>query len=681
MTTLETGLPLDPVEFERRLTILSDLNSLAALPLESLTPLVPSLEESHYPAGTVIVSDTASATGTRRFVIVSGQAEVTAPGPNGAVPLATLGPGELFGEAAVLEPGGDRHATITAQTNVEVLSFDGPTFEQLVASDEMAQRAFGWIAGHRMTARFLKLASPFAALTPDQTHTLSKKIRRQTVAAGDVVVRQGDEGDTAFLVMKGKLDAVLEAEDGSEKRLATMRAGMLFGETALLNRTPRNATVRALEPSELLVLSRTDILDAMSSVRDVRAKMVELLQMRALPRRVDGVEVHERQTPEGQTIRVLKDRARGRYYRLSPQGWFLWQRLDGRHTIRHLTLDYIYEFKSLSPQVIADVVGGLAAAGFIVAPELPIDELMAKVPRWQRALLTLRRIATWQKSIHGIDGALTRAYRGGVWMFYTIPVQVVLTLVIVTGFVAFVRGTGTMPRAIAEIGPQILLFLIPLNILAVFIHELGHAFAVKAFGREVPRAGIGWFWFGPMAFVDTSDMWLTSRWPRIAVNLAGLHTNVIVAGLASLAALYSPSLFWSAVLWQSALMSYWMVAVNLNPLLEYDGYWVLCDWLDIPNLRAKSMSWLGHDLVPALRTPGGLRGHAFDLAYGLASVLYVVAMVVVVVIVYRYTVQGWMATVMPAWAASGLAWLAALLVAGGAGSALISDLRAPRKKA
>ena len=677
---LEQGAPLDPAEFERRLAVLSDLHSLAALPVESLAPLVPELREDRHPAGTVIVSDLASATGARRFVIVSGQAEVSAPGPNGAVPLATLGPGELFGEAALLEPDGNRHAVITAQTDVEILSFDGPTFERLVASDELAQRAFGWIAGHRMTARFLKLASPFASLTPDQTHTLSKKIQRLTVAAGEIVVRQGDEGDTAFLVMKGRLDAVLEGADGSEKRLSTMRAGMMFGETALLNRAPRNASVRALEPSELLVLSRTDILDAMTSVRDVRAKMVELLQMRALPKRIDDIEVHERQTPEGQTIRVLKNRKRGRYYRLSPQGWFIWQRLDGQHTIRHLTLDYLYEFKALNPQVIADVVGGLAASGFIVVPDFPIDDMLERIPRWQRAMLTVRRLATWQKSIHGIDAALTKAYRGGVWMFYTIPAQVLFTLLIVIGFAAFLRGSATMPRAIAEVGPQILLFLIPINFVMMFIHELGHAFAVKSFGREVPRAGFGWFWFAPMAFVDTSDMWLTGRWPRIAVNLAGVHTNLIVGGLASLAALYSLSLLWSAVLWQSAFMSYWRVAMNLNPLLEYDGYWVLSDWLDIPGLRQKSMAWLGHDLVPALRTPGGLRGHAFDLAYGLGSVLYIVTMVVLVVLVYRYTLQAWMANVVPGWAASALAWVFALLVVAGAASALISDLRAPRKQ-
>src|SRR5262245_34698586 len=131
MTSLETGLPLDPAEFERRLTVLSDLHPLPALPVEALAPLVPELREDRYAAGTVLVADLAAAPGARRFVLVSGQAEVSAPGPNGAVPLATLGPGELFGDAALLEPGGERHAVITAQTDVEILSFDGPTFERL----------------------------------------------------------------------------------------------------------------------------------------------------------------------------------------------------------------------------------------------------------------------------------------------------------------------------------------------------------------------------------------------------------------------------------------------------------------------------------------------------------------------------------------------------------------------
>ena len=388
--------PIDAAEFERRIALLSELHALASLPVESLSPLVAGLREEHYPAGRVLVSDAAA--GARRFVILSGQAEVAAPGPGGLVPLGALGPGDLFGEAALLEPDGDRKASIIAQSDLHVLSVDGTAFEQLVAEHPIARAAFAWITEHRMTARFLKLASPFAALTPTQARDLSRKVRRETVSSGTTVIRQGEEEDTAYLVMTGRLHVVLQTDDGTEKPLATMGPGMLFGETALLNRAPRNATVRAAEPCELLVLSRDDIVEAMGAERAVRARMLALLQERALPRRADGVQVHERLTPEGQTIRVLKDPVRGSYYRLSPEGWFLWQRLDGQHTLHHLTRAYVDEYKWFSPQVISDIISGLAAAGFITAPELAPEVLQLERDRpwWQRAVSAVRGLAARQ---------------------------------------------------------------------------------------------------------------------------------------------------------------------------------------------------------------------------------------------------------------------------------------------
>lgn len=383
--------PIDAAEFERRIALLSELHALAALPVESLSPLVPGLREKHYPAGSVVVSDAAD--GPRRFVIVTGQAEVATPGRSGLIPLGTLGPGELFGEAALLEPDGDRQATIIAQSDLHVLSLDGTAFEQLLAEDPIARAAFAWITGHRMTARFLKLASPFATLTPTQARDLSRKIRREAVSSGTTVFRQGEEGHTAYLVMTGRLQVVLETGDDTEKPLATMGPGMLFGETALLNRAPRNATVRADEPCELLVLSRDDIVEAMGAESAVRARMLELLHERALPRQAEGIQVHERLTPEGQTIRILKDPVRGRYHRLSLQGWFVWQRLDGQHTLRHLTNAYLEEYKLVSPQVISDVISGLAVSGFITAPELAPEvlQLDRDRPLWQRALIAVRK--------------------------------------------------------------------------------------------------------------------------------------------------------------------------------------------------------------------------------------------------------------------------------------------------
>jgi hypothetical protein len=128
-------------------------------------------------------------------------------------------------------------------------------------------------------------------------------------------------------------------------------------------------------------------------------------------------------------------------------------------------------------------------------------------------------------------------------------------------------------------------------------------------GREVPRVGVGWYWFGPIVYVDTSDMWLEGRWPRIAVSLARPYADLVVGGLAALAAWVAPNAVLSAALWQFALVSYIGVLVKFNPLMEFDGYYILSDLLEKPNLRPRALAWLGSELIPALRDPERLRGH------------------------------------------------------------------------
>jgi putative peptide zinc metalloprotease protein len=211
----------------------------------------------------------------------------------------------------------------------------------------------------------------------------------------------------------------------------------------------------------------------------------------------------------------------------------------------------------------------------------------------------------------------------------------------------------------------------------VFLHEAAHAFTVKAFGRQVNRGGVGWYWFGPMAFVDTSDMWLGSRRERILVSLAGPYADMVLAGTVSLAALVVSSNFVAALLWSFALPLYLRVVANLNPLLEFDGYHVLSDLLDRPNLRAQSMAWLGASF------PAGLRGRAVqrrrvELVYSLGSVLYIAATVVLVLVLYRVTVRGFVDSIVPSSVAAALAWVFAASVAGLAILATAAELRTQR---
>ena len=193
--------------------------------------------------------------------------------------------------------------------------------------------------------------------------------------------------------------------------------------------------------------------------------------------------------------------------------------------------------------------------------------------------------------------------------------------------------------------------LYPAIVVSAVLHEAGHAFATKFFGREVDRIGIGWFWFVPIAFVDTSDMWTSKRWPRVAVDLAGVSVNVISAAFATLAALASGGAL-AAVLWQFVLVAWWMALGNLNPLLEFDGYYALSDWLDRPNLRLEAMACLW-------RT-SAWRARRLELGYAVTVLAYIAAMGALTVSTYNRLLAVWILREFGASAASTAGWLIGL---------------------
>jgi CRP-like cAMP-binding protein len=138
-----------------------------------------------------------------------------------------------------------------------------------------------------LVAKFLKQGTPFATLDPMAAASLARRVRRQTAAAGDLVLRQGEPGDAAYLLRRGRVEIVLE-RDGGERVLGTLGAGAPFGEAVLLVEAPRNASVRAIEAAELLVLGRDDLLGAIAASNDVQAEIGRLLNSRDRPRRLRG---------------------------------------------------------------------------------------------------------------------------------------------------------------------------------------------------------------------------------------------------------------------------------------------------------------------------------------------------------------------------------------------------------
>jgi len=130
----------------------------------------------------------------------------------------------------------------------------------------------------------------------------------------------------------------------------------------------------------------------------------------------------------------------------------------------------------------------------------------------------------------------------------------------------------------------ILYFLISGGIL--FLHEFGHAAACKKLGAKPGNIGFGFYLLSPVMFADVSDIWKLKSKERNYVNFAGLYVEIIIALLISMTYLFFIKDNSLLILCSIILFSF---IVNLNPFLRYDGYWILSDTINTPNLRKVSM--------------------------------------------------------------------------------------------
>jgi CRP-like cAMP-binding protein len=107
-------------------------------------------------------------------------------------------------------------------------------------------------------ARMLRKVDFFSPLTVGQLEQVLPHVRIQSFAPGEKVFRQGDPGDAFYIVYKGSVEVRLSRLVFLSKTVATLKEGDFFGETALVSREPRNATIAAAEPTLLFTLISDD---------------------------------------------------------------------------------------------------------------------------------------------------------------------------------------------------------------------------------------------------------------------------------------------------------------------------------------------------------------------------------------------------------------------------------------
>lgn len=125
-----------------------------------------------------------------------------------------------------------------------------------------------------------------------------------------------------------------------------------------------------------------------------------------------------------------------------------------------------------------------------------------------------------------------------------------------------------------------------------FLHELGHAYTAKRYGCRVPVMGVAFIVLWPLAYTDVNDAWkLRSRRQRLAVGAAGIGVELAVAAWATLTWALLPDGVLRGVVFMLATTT-WVatLAINASPFLRFDGYFLLCDALDMPNLHPRAFA-------------------------------------------------------------------------------------------
>ncbi|HSJ50983.1 MAG TPA: cyclic nucleotide-binding domain-containing protein [Actinomycetota bacterium] len=322
------------------------------------------------------------------------------------------------------------------------------------------------------------------------------------------------------------------------------------------------------------------------------------------PRLAPDVELKEFTLRWGNDYAVIANPRAQLHYRLEPGEIELVKLMDGTRTVKEIVLERFRESGDLELSGVADLVRELREGGFLSEPFVDVTAAVGNA--LDPAPLARRKAREFVKTLsidwRGAHRLVEWFYRNGLRVFFVPWVSVPVGLVALGGLAAFVSvyrsGRFSLSGDDAVAATFILLAL---NYVLTFVHELAHALVLVRHGRRVKSAGFMIYFGSPAFFVDASDALMLGRRQRIAQAFAGPYAELVIAGAASIAVWALPGSPPAAILYKFALLNYFVIFLNLVPLLELDGYFILSDAIQVPDLRPRSLRFIQHDVWRKLR--------------------------------------------------------------------------------
>jgi len=319
------------------------------------------------------------------------------------------------------------------------------------------------------------------------------------------------------------------------------------------------------------------------------------------PQLLGAIHVY-RQYFRGRKWYVLQDPSSNQFFRLNDPAYYFVAMLDGRRSVRQVWHHCVERWGDAAPTQgeVIHLLGRLHASNLLQGDVAPDAEalfkryqkqlwrkvrgflanlLFIRVPLWNPNRFLDRWVGVWGRCFTGYGLLLWGGILGaGLWC--------------IGG-----HSTELAQQASGVLNPANLPLLYVALVGVKWLHEMGHAFACKHFGRqtgsggEVHQMGVTFLVFTPLPFVDTSSAWaLRSKRQRMVVGASGMLVELAVAAIAAILWIHSAEgtplhAIAYNIMFIAGVSS---VVFNGNPLLRYDAYYILLDLLEIPNLESRS---------------------------------------------------------------------------------------------
>jgi len=303
-----------------------------------------------------------------------------------------------------------------------------------------------------------------------------------------------------------------------------------------------------------------------------------------------------RQFYRGRRWLVAHDPTNNNFYRLTPIAYELVTLLDGRRTVDDAWQQVLAKHGDLAPTQpeVIELVGQLYSSNLLQVDASPETEQLLRRGRervQKRFAQQALSIMYFKMRLLNPDPLLTRLepiFRPVLnrWGFIAWVVLVVFALV--QALPAWTRLVGQFDSVTS---PSSWGFMLGTFVVLKLWHELGHGIVCKRLGGQVPEAGIMLLVLLPSPYVDASSAWsFTSRWHRIAVGAGGMIFELAAAAVAVLVWLNTqPGELVNQIAYYTIFSaSVATVVFNANPLMKFDGYYMLSDYLGIPNMMQRS---------------------------------------------------------------------------------------------